>query len=385
MIDKCSFLNRSAQTISSPVDESNLYVTVRPEIEQLAPYAPGESLQEFSLRTGFPQATLCKLNCNESPYGPVEAVQQLLQHFVWYNQYPDTQSRQLKAALSAYTGVHEDGIVVGHGSMEIITLLWSLFLAPGDEILRCTPTFSFYASAAAMCSARLVSVPRTSDYDIDVEAIIAALTPKTKMIVLCSPNNPTGNVLASEDLLKLLKTGRIIVVDEAYVEFSDRPSGYAALVPEYVNLVVLRTFSKWAGLAGLRIGYGLFPHWIASYLRRMQNPFEVNLAGHLAAIETLKHLDEAMEKVRLIVEEREQLYRLLSQCRLLAPMPSQGNFILARIRDEETSLAQIKRTVEADGILLRYFPQLLDGQDFLRVTVGAHEDTLRLGRALAKL
>src|SRR6266705_2244696 len=99
MINKCSFPGRSGQTISIPVDESNLYVTVRPEIERLAPYTPGESLQEFSQRTGFPQAALCKLNCNESPYGPVEAVQQIFQNVVHYNQYPDTQSRQLKTAL----------------------------------------------------------------------------------------------------------------------------------------------------------------------------------------------------------------------------------------------------------------------------------------------
>src|SRR6266568_1142051 len=201
MIDECSSLDRSTQTLLSAPHKNDLFVTVRPEIEQLAPYAPGESLQEFSQRTGIELAGLCKLNCNESPYGPVEAVKQALQNHEWYNLYPDTQSRQLKAALADYSGLHEDAIVVGHGTMELISLLWSIFLAPGDEILRCTPTFSFYVTAAAQCGARLVSVKRTAEYEIDVDAIIAALTERTKIIVLCSPNNPTGNVLAEEDLV----------------------------------------------------------------------------------------------------------------------------------------------------------------------------------------
>ncbi|QBD77574.1 histidinol-phosphate transaminase [Ktedonosporobacter rubrisoli] len=371
----------SVRILQAPNDE--FHIPVRPEIARLAPYIPGESSQEFSKRTGFPLEALLKLNCNESPYGPVAAFQRQLQNYTFYQQYPDTQSYQLKTALAAYTGVHEHAIVLGHGSMELITLLWSLFLSPGDEIISCPPTFSLYATAAALCGAQLVSVRRRADYEIDTRAILASLNPSTKMIVVCSPNNPTGNLLAQEDLLTLLDTGRIVVVDEAYIEFSTRPAGYAHLVGRYENLVVLRSFSKWAGLAGLRIGYGLFPEWIASYLRRMQNPFEVNVLGHIAVIETLAHLEEAMEKVQRVIEERGRLYRMLAQQPFLDPIPSQGNFVLARILTEQVALPQIRKAVEADGILLRYFPNLLDGQDFLRVTVGLPEHTARLRSALA--
>src|SRR5262249_32254464 len=150
-------------------------------------------------------------------------------------------------------------------------------------------------------------------------------------------------------------TGRIVVVDEAYVEFSNHPQGLAHLVPQYRNLVVMRTFSKWAGLAGLRIGYGLFPQWIVTYLRRAQCPFEVNLSGHIAAIETLKCLDYTLDKVHRIIDERTRLFKKLASYSFLEPIPSQGNFILTRVHDEEVKMTSIRKTVEAEGILLRYF------------------------------
>ena len=230
----------------------------------------------------------------------------------------------------------------------------------------------------------MLDVPRTASYEVDIDAILAALTPKTKLIILCSPNNPTGNPVSEEDLLRLLETGCIVVVDEAYVEFSDSPMGFAHLVAGYSNLIILRTFSKWAGLAGLRIGYGLFPEWIAEYMRRAQCPFEVNVAGHIAAIETLAHLEHVQSNVCRIVEERRRLFEVLaSQC-YLEPFPSQGNFILARICEEVVELEQVRAVVEAHGVMLRYF-QHPYRQNFLRVTVGLPEHTEVLARALAKV
>jgi histidinol-phosphate aminotransferase len=301
-----------------------------------------------------------------------------------YNIYPDTDSTALRNALAAYTGIESRFIAVSHGSNELINLLWHIFLSPGDTIISCPPTFSLYTSVTAFCGARVVEVPRTQDYEIDVAAIRAALNPETKIIVLCSPNNPTGNPVCEQDVLTLLDTGRIIVVDEAYVEFADQPRGLAHLVPQYDNLVVMRTFSKWAGLAGLRIGYGLFPEWMLGYIRRAQCPFEVNLAGHIAAIETLKHLDYARDKIRRIVKERARLFAMLSSYTCLEPLPSQGNFILARVREEEVKIEQIRAVVEAHGILLRYF-QYPNLHNFLRVTVGLPEHTDCLDHALKKI
>jgi histidinol-phosphate aminotransferase len=359
-------------------------VQVRPEIKNIAPYIPGESLEAFVERTGIPIERLVKLNSNENPYGPIPPVLAALANYRHYNHYPDTDATALRRALAGLTGLDERYIVLSHGSNELINLLWHVFLSVGDAIICCPPTFTLYTTITTLCGASVQEVARQPNYDIDVEAILAALTPATKLIVLCSPNNPTGNLLAQADLLRLLETGRIVVVDEAYVEFSEQPRGVAHLVPEYENLVVLRSFSKWAGLAGLRIGYGLFPEWIAGYLRRAQCPFEVNVAGHIAAIETLAHLDCVWERVERIIQERERLFQVLAAQPYLEPVPSQGNFIMARVCDERITVEDIRACVEAHGILLRYFHQPAL-RNVLRVTVGLPEHTDLLAQALAEV
>lgn len=364
--------------------DSPQIVHVRPELEHMTEYIPGESAEAFSIRTGIPIDKLIKLNSNENPYSPAYAVLRALSDHTLYNYYPDTNASALRAALTGYTGLDERFIVLGHGSMELISLLWHIFLAAGDNIICCPPTYSFYAPVAALCGAGVLEVPRTCNYDVDVDRIVAVLNPKTKIIILCSPNNPTGNPVSEADVLALLETGRIVVVDEAYVEFSDQPRGLAHLVPRYDNLVILRTFSKWASLAGLRIGYGLFPEWIAGYMKRAQSPFEVNAAGYIAAIATLNNLEQVMDNVRNIVKERERLFKVLAGQPYLEPIPSQGNYILASVSDEGVSVQRIRAAVESQGILLRYFkPPYL--HNFLRVTVGLPEHTDKLASALEKV
>jgi histidinol-phosphate aminotransferase len=359
-------------------------VRVRPEIDRMATYVPGESLEAFSARTGIAVNQLIKLNANESPYDPSPAVIRALGNYKNYNNYPDTSAAALRAALSAYTGVDPRFIMLSHGSMELINLLWHIFLSPGDTIICCPPTYSFYTFLTSFCGAYVLEVQRTVDYEVDVDGILATLTPDTKLIVLCSPNNPTGNPITEADVLALLDTGRIVVVDEAYVEFSHSPRGLAHLVPRYRNLVVLRTFSKWAGLAGLRIGYGLFPEWIVSYMLRAQCPFEVNIAGHIAAIATLADLPYVQANVRRITEERERLFQVMCMQSYLHPIPSQGNFILAQVCEEEVKVEDVRSTVESYGVLLRYFSHPYQ-RNFLRVTVGLPEHTAVLAEAFGKV
>jgi len=229
-------------------------VGVRPELDRIAQYVPGESLEIFSARTNIPVKDLIKLNSNESPYGPTPAVIKALGNYSNYNNYPDTDATALRRALAAYTRLDTRYIMMSHGSNELINLLWHSFLSPGDHIICCPPTFSLYTFVTTICGAYVLEVPRTADYEVDVDAILATLTPATKMIILCSPNNPTGNPVAEQDVLRLLETGCIVVVDEASVEFSDCPMGFAHQVPHESNLIVLHTFSTWPGLAGLRIG-----------------------------------------------------------------------------------------------------------------------------------
>jgi len=359
---------------------------VRPELARVAPYEPGESLDAFSARVGVPVERLIKLNSNESPYGPSPRVLEALGSYTRYNYYPDPAAPALRNALARYTGVPAEHIFVSNGSNELIQLLWQVFLGVGDSVLLCPPTFSLYATATTICGGTLVTVPRRVDSSVDPEAVRAALRPDTRIIILCSPNNPTGNPMPPADIEALLDTGRIVVVDEAYIEFTDDAEGLSAarLVPRYENLVVLRTFSKWAGLAGLRLGYGLFPTWIIPHLRKLQLPFEVNVAAHIAALETLADLEQIRQKIALIIAERAHVYDLLAAQPFLRVLPSQANFLLAYLADERLQVSDVRAAVEAEGILLRYFrsPDLARA---FRVSVGAPSDTAALARALANV
>src|SRR5438876_3790111 len=188
-------------------------VSIRPELESMTAYKPGESLVAFSTRTGIPIHRITKLNSNESPFGPVPSVIEALADCKNYNNYPDSDATILRAALSDYTGLEGSHIILSHGSNELINLLWHIFLSTGDTIISCPPTFSLYSTVTSFCGASVIEVPRTSEFEINVEDVLAALTPSTKLIVICSPNNPTGNPIVESDVLALLASGRIVVID----------------------------------------------------------------------------------------------------------------------------------------------------------------------------
>jgi len=365
----------------------NGIVQVRPELAHVEDYVPGESLAAFSARTGVPVDRLIKLNSNESPYLPSPRVSRALGEHVQYNLYPDPGGGALIAELAAYTGIAPEHIVLSSGSNELITKLWSAFLSPGDSVLTASPTFSLYTTATTLAGGETIAVLRRDDYELDVPAMLAALRDDTKLIVLCSPNNPTGNLVARADMEALLATGRIVVVDEAYIEFAGE-DGLAAspisLVATYPNLVVLRTFSKWAGLAGLRLGYGAFPTWIVPHVRKLQLPFEVNLAAHVAAHETLRDLPLMRSRIAEVIAERENLFTMLAGQPYLRVFPSRGNFLLAEISAPRLSVAEFRSQMEAHGILLRYF-RTPDLARHVRITVGTAEHTAALGRVLAEI
>ncbi|GAH57350.1 unnamed protein product, partial [marine sediment metagenome] len=210
------------------------------------------------------------------------------------------------------------------------------------------------------------------------------LDEKTKVISVASPNNPTGNTVTEQKIMELVNTGKIVMVDEAYFEFSNVTM--ANLVPNYSNLIVLRTFSKWAGLAGLRIGYGIFPTEIASYLMKIKQPYNVNVAAQAAALASLSDIEYLRGNVAKIVAERERLFNKLKELEWLKPYPSSANFILCSLhchseRSEESLAKEIWRLLQKRGIFVRYFdsPRL---RNYLRISVGKPEDTDALIEAL---
>jgi histidinol-phosphate aminotransferase len=363
---------------------TSLFLPVRPELGQVAPYIAGESLEACSARTGIPLERLIKLNSNESPYGPSPRVLAALGNYSRYHRYPDPAGSPLRAALAEYTGVPAETIFLSSGSNELIQLLWRVFIGPGDSVALCPPTFSLYTTVTTLCSGRVVAAVRGADGGVDAQAVRAALRPETRIIMLCSPNNPTGELVPQATVEDLLETGRLVVVDEAYIEFAGVQKSAARLVQRYENLVVLRTFSKWAGLAGLRLGYGLFPQWIVPHLLKVQLPFEVNAAAHVAALETLADLGDIAEKIACIVTERAQVLALLAAQPFLQVRPSEANFLLATLTDDRIEMRDLRAAMESEGILLRYFhtPDLARS---VRVSIGTPSDTEALARALAKL
>ncbi len=361
-------------------------LSVRPELDRVAAYEPGESLEAFSARVGIPVERLVKLNSNENPYGPSPRVMAALGNYTKYHLYPDVAAPALRAALEAYTGVPKDYLVLTNGSNDLIHLLFQVFLNPGDGVLLCPPTFGLYDTAATILGGVVTRVPRGPDFSVDVAAIQAALRPETRLIVLCSPNNPTGNAMSVEDIEALLHTGHIVVVDEAYIEFTGDIERFSAarLVQRYENLAVLRTFSKWAGLAGLRLGYGLCPPWIIPHILKIQLPFEVNVAAHLAAMETLADLDYVRQNVERIIAERARVFDLLAAQPFLRVWPSQTNFLLVTLTDERLSLRDFRAALESEGILVRFYrsPDLARA---CRISIGTPAATDVLARALSNI
>ena len=351
-----------------------------PHIRQLKTYDGVDPMEVMAQQAGIPPEEVIRLNGNENPFGPSPNVVKALGSFRHYNHYPDPDQRQLREALSGYLGAPPEQIVAGNGSDELIDMLLRMFLGPGENIIIPTPTFGMYAFSAEVCGGAARAVPRNEIFDIHVAATVAAVDDGTKAIFLASPNNPTGNVASEAEIRALLDTGVIVVVDETYYEFCGQTT--LPLLAEYPNLVVLRTFSKWAGLAGLRIGLGVMHPDLALTMMSMKSPYNVNLAAEVALLASLADRATLLERVQAIVTERKRMIGLLQGIPGLLAWPSQANFILCRLpegRGQEIFEGLCRR-----GIFLRYFntPQL---QDYVRASVGLPEETDKVVAALSEL
>jgi histidinol-phosphate aminotransferase len=324
--------------------------------------------------------SIIKLDANENPYGCSPRVRRALAEYSRWHVYPDAGQTKLRQQLQDYAGVDAGRIVAACGSGELLDDILSLFIEPGDEVLNCIPTFDLYRIRTLINRARLVNIPRDGDYAVDVSAVKAAITWKTKLIILANPNSPTGTVTPEQDILELVDTGVPVLVDEAYYEFCGQT--VVPLVGQYQNLMVLRTFSKWAGLAGLRVGYGIFPPEIASYLMKIKLPYNVNVAALVAVSESLRDVDYLMERVKAIVAERERLFEELKKLEWLKSYPSQANFIFCSVLKGKAS--ELRQKLETRGILVRYFdlPRL---ENSLRISVGKPEHTDILIKALQEI
>lgn len=351
---------------------------LRPDLAALEPYTPIVPFEALSERLGMPIEQIVKLDANENPYGPSPRAVEALARYPYYAIYPDPDQTPLREAIARYVGQPTARILCGNGSDEIIDLLMRLFLSPGDAVVEAPPTFGMYSFNTGVIGGRIVQAPRDEAFGVDATAIADAVeSSRAKLVFLPSPNNPDGSVLPRRTIEQLLQLPAVIVIDEAYAEFSGQ--SVADLVGQVSNLVVLRTFSKWAGLAGLRIGYGLIPEEIIQHLWKIKQPYNVNMAANAAAIASLEDVEYLMDNVRRIVAERERVFTALRTIPGLHPYPSQANFILMRVHDGRAR--ELKQALERRGILIRYYskPGL---SDCVRISIGTPAQN---DRALAVL
>ena len=353
---------------------------IRQYILDLPPYQPVFPVEVLSEELGIPIDKFIKLDANENPFGPLPEVQEALSGIESIHIYPDPETREIRKLLAGYHNIQEESIIMGAGADELIDLIMRVVLDPGDKILNCPPTFGMYAFDARLNQAEVISIPRKPDFSLDIETLIVVITEfRPKILFLANPNNPDGSTLSQDAFEKLISQEILLVMDEAYIEFARGRDSYIPQVTDHPNLIVLRTFSKWAGLAGLRIGYGVFPTELTSILMKAKQPYNVSIAAETAAVVTLKNLSKAEERIYKIIEQRSFLFEELAKISWLKPYPSQGNFVLCKVMGR--SAPAVWEHLRKQGILIRYFnkPML---SDHIRISVGTKEQNQQLLNAL---
>ncbi len=343
---------------------------VLPHLRAPAGYDGVRSLEAMASEAGIPPDKIIRLNGNENSYGPSPKVAEALGAFDQYNRYPDPDQTALRQALSDYTGTPSETIVCGNGSDELIDLIIRLFVGKGDKIIEPTPTFGMYRFSTHLVGAEVVPVPRDKNFNLDVESIELALDERSKIIFLAHPNNPTGNLAREEDIRRLLELPVMVVVDEAYYEYCGQTA--MPLLSEHPNLIVLRTFSKWAGLAGLRVGLGAMNPEVARLIMTIKPPYNMNRAAELALMASLDDQELLLSYIRPVVEERERMFSLLEEIPGVTPIPSAANFMMMRLPEGQGE--RIFQDLARKGVFVRAYAD--DAmKDCLRVSVGLPQET----------
>ncbi len=354
-------------------------LNVHPDIVSLSPYVPGKPVEEVQRELGLPQ--VIKLASNENPIGPSpKALAVLAEAATTVNRYPDGGAFQLRSALAERWKLTPDHVILGNGSDELLGLLARVFLSPGDEAVMADHTFVIYRMEVTAAHGVPVVVP-LKDWRHDLSAMADAVTERTRLLFICNPNNPTGTMVDAaevEALMARVPNHVVVVFDEAYYEYVRSPMfpDSLAYVRQNCNTVVLRTFSKIYGLAGLRIGYGLAPPEIVGYLNRVRPPFNANSLAQRAALAALDD-EQHVAKSRALNQEQKEIVRAELVALGFQPLPSETNFLYFDVgRDGR----QVFEALLRQGVIVRH----IEGQ-MLRVTIGLPEENRAFLAALKKV
>lgn len=347
---------------------------VRADFDQLEAYTPVKPLDVLAREIGLPVDRLVKLDANENLYGPVPQIIEAIAK-TDFHIYPDPGQTALREAIAGYTGLRPEQVVGGSGADDLIDIL--IRLVRPEAIVTASPTFGMYGFLAKIDGARVVEVPRDAEFRPDFDGIASAVAAGARMVFLASPNNPTGNVLGNAEIEALCGIEALIIVDEAYAEFSATTA--IPLLERFSNLVILRTFSKWAGLAGLRVGYSLSHAALAEKMMAIKQPYNVSVAADAAARAAIANKGTIFETVKCLVGERKRMVTALASMDWLKPYPSQSNFVLFQV--ERGCAKDVAAALRRRGVLVRYYDRP-DLANCIRISAGRPADTDRLVEAL---
>jgi histidinol-phosphate aminotransferase len=313
---------------------------------------------------------IIRMMSNENLLGPSEHVLDAIMTAARQgNLYPGS-GPQLRAKLGEAAGLTADHVVLGDGSTDVINFVVQTFVAPGEDAMIHLPTFPMYAARIRVAGGNVIAVPMRRDFQWDIEAMLAAVTPSTKLIFVCSPNNPTGNQIAESDLLRILNLGIPTFFDEAYFELEDRVISRAPLIKEYPHLMVNRTMSKAFGLAGLRLGYVLCDPRLATYFNRVRIPWNVGLITLAAALAGLEDVEDQKRKRENTIQGRQYIQDEINKIPGLRAYPSEGNFVLIDASVLNRGSSEIRDRMAERGIFIRPMAGHNMPKGFVRVTVG---------------
>ncbi|MGC4021729.1 MAG: histidinol-phosphate transaminase [Cyclobacteriaceae bacterium] len=325
---------------------------IRPNIKVLKPYS--------SARDEFEGNASVYLDANESPYPTL------------YNRYPDPLQKKLKQRISELKNIPYENIFIGNGSDEVIDLLFRAFCEPAvDQVIIPQPTYGMYAVSANINNVKIREVALTSAFDIELDDVQEAINSKTKLIFLCSPNNPSGNLLSFDKIIGLLNTFKgIVVIDEAYIDFSSSPS-FMSQLSIYKNLVVLQTLSKAWGLAGLRLGMCFASIEIISLLNKIKPPYNIGSQAQSIALQQLNNIDQKQKHVEEILSQRNYVANELTKLSIVEKVfPSDANFVLVKVKQAK----KIYQSLIEKGIVVRDRSNVLLCDECLRITIGTNEE-----------
>lgn len=357
---------------------------VRSNLFKIEPYVPGKPMKEVQREYGLDE--VIKLASNENPLGPSKKAQEaIVAALADIHRYPDGSAGELKAALCAMHGVTSSQILVGNGSDEVIKMISETFLHAGDEVVIPTPTFSQYWFGAQVMDGTTITVELGAGFEFDLDAVLAAVTERTRLVYLCTPNNPTGTYIkkaAMQSFLERVPAHVLVVLDEAYIEYAeaeDAASGIECLQGGY-NVLCLRTFSKLYALAGLRLGYAVGPSEVIGAIERTREPFNANMLAQAAAVAAIAD-DEHREASRHV--NRDGIAQLTEGLEQLGypVIPTQANFLIFNTKTDDKA---IFHALLHEGLIARS-GTALGVPGYLRVSVGTEEENRKFLAAFERV